>query len=126
MSVKRITLSLARFWDRAVKPIKDHVDADKADKPTPVSFTLPATGWTDGSGITNYPYYYDMSVTGMTANDFAVVAIAPDSQGTAIACGLCATNETRAGAIRFYSAKVPVAAITGNYWILETTSAASA
>ena len=92
----------------------------------PASFTLPASGWTDGSGVTNYPYYYDMSVTGMTANDFVVVAIAPDSQGTAIACGLCATNETRAGAIRFYSAKVPVAAITGNYWILETTSAASA
>ena len=93
--------------------------------PVSASFTLPTTGWTNGSGVTGHPYYYDLTASGATATDIAAVTIAPGSQGTALACGLCATNETRAGAIRFYAASAPAAAITGSY-ILQKTSAASA
>ena len=89
--------------------------------PDPVSLTLPATGWTNGSGVTGYPYYYDVTVTGATANDVATATIAPASMGTAIACGLAAACETRAGAIRFFAASAPAAAITGNY-ILKTSA----
>ena len=101
------------------------LEEGKADLPVYASFTLPTAGWTNGSGVTDYPYYCDLSVTGATANDIATVIIASASQGTALACGLCATNETRAGAIRFFAASAPAAAITGNY-ILQKTSAASA
>ena len=89
--------------------------------PDPVSLSLPATGWTNGSGVTGYPYYYDVTVTGATANDVATATIAPASMGTAIACGLCAACETRAGAIRFFAASAPAASITGNY-ILKTSA----
>ena len=92
--------------------------------PDPVSLSLPAKGWTNGSGVTGYPYYYDVTVSGATADDVATVTIAPASLGTAIACGLCPACETRAGAIRFFAASAPAAAITGNY-ILKTSAASA-
>ena len=90
--------------------------------PAPTAMTLPTTGWTNGSGVTGYPYYYDLTVSGATATDAAEVSIGAGSQGTAAACGLCPACETRAGAIRFFAAAAPSAAITGSY-ILSKTNA---
>jgi len=93
--------------------------------PSPAAMTLPAAGWTNSSGITDYPYFYDLPVAAATATDAAEVCIDATGQVTAAACGLCPTCETRAGSIRFYAAAAPTAAITGNY-ILRKTDAASA
>lgn len=98
--------------------LAEELDALKADKPTAVSFSIPASGW-QNDGTANYPYYYDLPVSGVTAADHATVTIALDGIDTAAACGLCATNETIAGAIRLRAASVPVAAIQAEYW-LET------
>ncbi|MDO5784739.1 MAG: hypothetical protein Q4P20_06720 [Eubacteriales bacterium] len=98
--------------------LAEEIDDLKADKPMAISFSIPTTGW-QNDGTTNYPYYYDLAVSDVTAADHATVTIALEGIGTAAACGLCAMNETIAGAIRLRAASVPAAAIPAEYW-LET------
>ena len=96
----------------------DEMAAAKADKPSIVSATLPATGWNrDGSSA--YPYYYDLAAAGVTAADIASVTVSPSGIGAAVACGLCPTNETIADAIRFRSYEAPTAAIAVEYEIAK-------
>ena len=75
-----------------------------------VSVTIPTAGWVNGSGM--YPKYYDIAVTGVTANDRADITISAASLGTAKACGMCPTSETLAGKVRVRAATVPSAAMT--------------
>lgn len=90
--------------------------AGKQDKPAAVACTIPTTGWAkDGAEI--YPCYYDLPAEGVTASDCANVVIRSENYNTAVACGLCQTNETRAGCIRFRSVKAPGAAINAEYWL---------
>lgn len=90
--------------------------AGKQDKRSAVAVTLPVSGW--GSDSTaDYPRYYDITVSGVTARDRANVDIAPAALGTAAACGLCPTCETLAGKIRLRARTVPAAAIAAEYWI---------
>ena len=102
----------------AVTEALEEMDAAKADKPSVVSATLPATGWNrDGSSA--YPYYYDLAAAGVTAADIASVTVSPSGIGAAVACGLCPTNETIADAIRFRSYEAPTAAIAVEYEIAK-------
>ena len=96
------------------------MEAVKADKPSILSVAIPATGWSI-AGLTVYPYcyYYDLGVSGVTANDIATVMIAPSSVDTAIDCGLCPTNETLANTIRFWSVEPPAQAITIEFEIAK-------
>jgi len=90
--------------------------AGKQDKRSAVAVTLPVSGW--GSDSTaDYPRYYDITVSGVTARDRANVDIAPAALGTAAACGLCPACETLAGKIRLRARTVPAAAIAAEYWI---------
>ena len=96
------------------------MDAAKLDKPSNVSASLPASGWTlDANDTSGYPYYYDLAVTGVTANDVAHVNINYTSQKAALECGLCPTNNTIAGYIRFFAVNQPASAISIDYWILK-------
>ncbi len=95
----------------------EEMDSVKSDKPAAAAATIPTSGWVSDSSVSGYKYRYDLTAAGVTANDFAVVAIAPASQNTAVYCGLCPTNETFAGEIRFRSAGIPSAAISVKYWI---------
>ena len=102
----------------AVTEALEEMAAAKADKPSIVTATLPATGWNrDGSSA--YPYYYDLAAAGVTAADIASVTVSPSGIGVAVACGLCPTNETIADAIRFRSYEAPTAAIAVEYEIAK-------
>ena len=102
----------------AVTEALEEMAAAKADKPSAVSATLPATGWNrDGSSA--YPYYYDLAAAGVTAADIASVTVSLSGIGAAVACGLCPTNETIADAIRFRSYEAPTAAIAVEYEIAK-------
>lgn len=102
----------------AVTEALEEMDAAKADKPSIVAATLPATGWNrDGSSA--YPYYYDLAAAGVTAADIASVTVSPSGIGAAVACGLCPTNETIADAIRFRSYDIPATAIAVEYEIVK-------
>lgn len=91
-------------------------------KPTFSDFTIPTTGWVQDASVPDYPLRYDLTVTGVTANDRATVIIAAIGQADAIACGLCPTNETLANTIRLRSRTAPEAAIPAVYWLDEGRS----
>lgn len=92
------------------------IDAAKADKTAAVPITIPVSGWASDNDA-NYPKYYDIPVTGVTAKDRAEITIARGSIDTAISCGLCPVNETIAGKIRIRSISVPGSAISAEYWL---------
>lgn len=78
--------------------------------------SIPTSGWSSDS-TAGYPYYYDLSVSGVTASDRADVPIAPASVSTAVKCGMCPFSETLSGKVRIRAAKIPTAAISAEYWI---------
>lgn len=80
------------------------------------SVTIPTTGWKSDS-TANYPYYYDIPCSGLTAADKAVVMITQTSAAAAKACGMCSRTETRSGVIRIRARKVPASAVSAEYWI---------
>lgn len=94
----------------------EEIESVKADKSKSTAFTLPTSGWKSDSTAT-YPYYYDISVAGVTTYDRASVSIAPASMDTAISCRICPTSQTLAGIIRIRSAAAPAKAISCEYWI---------
>lgn len=89
---------------------------EKQSKPVKGSFTIPTTGW-GSDNVTGYTKYYDVEVSGVTANDRADIIIAPGSVNAAAACGLCPVSETLAGKVRIRASQVPTAAISAEYWI---------
>ena len=90
--------------------LAEDVDA-KADNPTSASITIPTSGWSSDSDAT-YPNYCDIAVSGITADNRAEVDIAVASLEAASTCGLCPTNETITGYIRFRAKKAPDESIT--------------
>lgn len=93
------------------------MDSEKLDKTNEVSVSISASDWKSDTSVGDYPYYYDLAVTGLTAKDKASVIIAPTSVKTAVSCGICPTCESLAGKIRIRSEKAPSAAVAVRYWI---------
>ena len=82
----------------------------KADKQSTKAITIPTTGWGIDENSEDYPSYCDIVVAGITAKDRVDIAIAPNSQAAAIACGMSPTNQTLAGKIRVW-------AKSAEYWL---------
>ena len=113
--------------DRTVKNIGLQTDARYIKKNAAVSAVLPCVSEDDlDENITEYwvydneteTYYYNLPVTGVTADNMAIVNVPLASQDTAQACGLCSSNNTLAGYVRFYTVTVPSEEIAINLWIL--------
>ena len=81
------------------------------------AITIPTTGWGIDENSEDYPSYCDIVVAGITAKDRVDIAIAPNSQAAAIACGMSPTNQTLAGKIRVWAKTAPAAAISAEYWL---------
>lgn len=107
---------VVKFSKAALDAIKE-VEAAKSDKRNAVSVTIPTSGWTSDTSVSAYPYKYEISVSSITAKDLVIINISPGSQATAIACGLCPTNETVAGKIRIRAVKTPSTSMQAEYWI---------
>ena len=92
------------------------LDTGKANKLEAVSFTSPASGWASDR-TAGYPYYYDLTVSGVTAADRADVAVTPAGFRTAADCGLCPSSETLEGKIRLRAVSIPAENISAVYWL---------
>lgn len=131
---QHITLKQFEDFARLADERLDKLELGKANKASSVSISIPTSGWAllnedlgdepEGDvevdrddGLSTYPYYIDIPVEGVTAVDRASVTLAPGSYRTAVACGLCPTNETIQGAIRLRAASVPETAMEAEYWI---------
>lgn len=84
-----------------------------------VSFTIPTTGWGTDNTVPSYPYYLDVSVTGLLSTDIVDVNIAPASALIASAAEFTAV-ESSAGSFRLRCKNVPTTAITAQYNITNT------
>ena len=82
---------------------------------TTYTVTIPVSGWKTDTSVADYPYYYEISASSVTANDLASVIIAPGSQSVAMACGMCPTNETLSGKIKIRARNIPAKSISAEY-----------
>ena len=82
------------------------------------SFSIPVNGWvSDSSGNVDFPYYYDLSVSGITTNDVIMGLVNEADMNVATSCGLYDRIESLSNKIRFRSKSVPSNAISGYWWI---------
>lgn len=95
------------------------MDENKVDKTSSVSSTIPTTNWVSDSTYSDYPYRYDLEITGVTANDFVTIIVSPASFEIARKCGLCPTNESAAGIVKVWAKTAPTSAISIEYRIEE-------
>ncbi len=109
------TKQVAEVAETSINAI-DEVEKSKQDKSIHSAFTIPTSGWNSDS-TADYPYYYDVAVSGVTASDRADVPLSPASVSAAAKCGICPFSETLTGKVRIRTAKIPTAAISAEYWI---------
>lgn len=114
-ALERVKSVIAQVAQAAAQDVAV-LEAGKADKPSGMCVTIPATGW-KSDGTAGYPRYYDIEAVGVTAIDRVSVDLSTASQDAAAACGLCPACETLGGKIRFRAADVPAVAMTATCWI---------
>ncbi len=101
----------------------EEVMNSKANKSVTGSAVLPVgNSWKNtvqsGPGIPDgYSLCWDQPVSNVTENDRVIAVVEPGSIAAAAECGLCPTNYTLAGAIRFWAKTMPGSNIRVNYWI---------
>lgn len=115
-AAKNFANGLAGQITQAVTEALEEMESLKADKPARVAIEIPTTGWVD-DGTGDYPHYYDIPASEITADDRVIIAIDPDSEAVAIACGMCSTCISSEGAVRIKAMEVPASAIQAEYWI---------
>lgn len=115
--VNNLVSNLATTTTEAITEL----DNSKADKPEHVPLTVPVTGWvqsTETNPVTaKFPYYTEVAIQGITANDVVQITIYEQSQPTAMDCGLSPSNTTLDGAIRLRSRTIPAEPLVGDYVI---------
>lgn len=96
-AAKSFTNGLVAKLAQTVTEAMQEMEDVKADKQNTKAITIPTTGWGIDENSEDYPSYCDIVVAGITAKDRVDIAIAPNSQAAAIACGMSPTNQTLAG-----------------------------
>ena len=87
------------------------------------SVSLALANWAQNTSEgTKYQWYYDISVTGLTANDIVTVNIPRASKSIADAAEILDTNESSAGSVRIFAKRKPSAAFTVYYHIHKGTA----
>ena len=102
-AAKSFTNGLVAKLAQTVTEAMQEMEDVKADKQNTKAITIPTTGWGIDENSEDYPSYCDIVVAGITAKDRVDIAIAPNSQAAAIACGMSPTNQTLAGKIRVWA-----------------------
>lgn len=89
-------------------------------KSAPTAFTLATSAWNENSSETSeFVYYADITVSGLTANDYAEVNFNRASQSIIAEANLCSSGETMSGKIRIYAENVPSSSISGEYIVTK-------
>ena len=87
---------------------------------SPTAFTIATSAWLENTSETSeFVYYADITVNGLTANDYAEVNFNRVSQSIAATANVCAAGETMSGKIRIYAKNTPSDSISGEYIITK-------
>ena len=115
------TTTAAGLMSSADKAKLDGLNANNyVPRMTPQTFTIATSAWTKNSAETSeFVYYADITVSGLTANDYAEVNFDRASQSAVVAANLCAAGDTLSGKIRLYAENAPESSIGGQYIITK-------
>lgn len=81
---------------------------------TSTRFTLASGAWTQNPNETSeYSYSAAITLSGVTADDYAVVDFDRATQATVLNSILCPSGETATGVINLYAKNAPTDSITG-------------
>lgn len=87
---------------------------------TPTTFSISTDAWTgDPTEISDFVYYADIDVIGLTENDYAEVIFDRKCQSTLIDANICSSGNSLANKIRIYSENVPSETVSGQYIIMK-------
>ena len=95
----------------------ERLDALEANADKSQDLSLDASGWTNDSGSTKYPYQYKLTVEGVTEASRADAVLDEAGEDVADDCGLCAECDTAANTVIFRCRTAPTAAVTGVLYI---------
>lgn len=98
------------------KILKDLVDT-KPDEVKLFPLTIPATGWQTDDSV-SYPYYIDLSITGIKESDCIGVTVSPDDYDAAKAACFTIT-ETKNGILKLRARNIPTKALRASYYFIR-------
>lgn len=112
---------IKEFHDAVVAFMGGDIDSSPyVPRTTPRGFTIATSAWHRNAAETSeFVYYADITVNGLTANDYAEVNFTRASQSVLSEANLCPTGDTMAGKIRLYAENVPSASVSGEYLITK-------
>ena len=108
------------FHDDMVEFVENFSADSLVSRVSPTAFTIAKTAWTKNNSETSeFVYYADITVSNLTANDYAEVNFNRTSQSIVAKANVCASGDTMAGKIRIYAENIPSASIGGEYLVTK-------
>lgn len=102
------------------------LDSTKAYIAVSKGFTLAAASWTeDAQGSTEYPYKYELPLTGVTTDVRADIIFDHASAYVAGDCGVSPVSETAANKVILRSSTAPTTALTGTVYLTRGKAASN-
>ncbi len=114
------TPTKAGLMSSADKSKLDSVENNYVPRTKPTAFSISTSEWTKNNSETSeFIYYADITVSGLTSNDYAEINFNRASQNIIVEANICASGETLSGKIRLFAEKIPTAVISGEYVITK-------
>ena len=89
-------------------------------RPTLNDFSLSAADWSLSSvELSEFVYVANISVSGLTANDYAEINFNRASQSLVADANICASAETDTDCLRLYSENIPESTIRGQFVVFK-------
>ena len=102
------------------------LDSTKAYISVSKSFTLAAASWAeDAQGPADYPWKYELALTGVTADVRADIIFDHASAYAAGNCGVSPVSETAANKVILRSSRAPETALTGTVYLTRGKAASN-
>lgn len=99
------------------------LDSTKAYIAVTKSFTLAVNSWAeDTAGSADYPYKYELTLTGATIDTRADIIFDHSSAFAAGDCGMSSVSETAANKVILRSAQKPSVALTGTLYLTRAAT----
>ena len=120
ISVANATTSANGLMSSADKTKLNNIENNYVPRTTPTAFSISTNAWTvNNSETSEFIYYADITVSGLTSNDYAEINFNRASQSIIVKDNLCASGETLSGKIRLFAEKIPTENISGEYMITK-------
>lgn len=112
--------NLKKFHDAVIGVIGDGNTELYVPRAVSTPFTIAKSAWTKSNSETSeFVYYADIAVSGLTVYDYAEVNFTRASQSVISEANICPSGDTMAGKIRLFAEEIPTEAISGEYLVTK-------